>query len=173
VSGNPTIDLASGIATPGTYTSVTVDTYGRVTAGSNPAGSSADSVYSVLTNNQGSTINIAQVVYSDASGSVKLARSNATGTKDAIGLVSSTTISNAATGNIITAGVVTATTGQWDAVTGQSGGLTTNSYYYVSSATAGNLTTTAPDTTGNWAVPVGIALSSTQMKLTLPGAIKC
>jgi phage-related tail fiber protein len=36
VAGNPTIALASGIATPGTYTSVTVDTYGRVTAGTNP-----------------------------------------------------------------------------------------------------------------------------------------
>jgi hypothetical protein len=30
------VDLASGIATPGTYRSVTVDTYGRVTGGSNP-----------------------------------------------------------------------------------------------------------------------------------------
>lgn len=30
------IDLASGIATPGTYRSVTVDTYGRVTSGTNP-----------------------------------------------------------------------------------------------------------------------------------------
>ena len=30
------IDLASGIVTPGTYKSLTVDTYGRVTAGSNP-----------------------------------------------------------------------------------------------------------------------------------------
>jgi len=30
------IDLASGIVTPGTYTSMTVDTYGRVTAGTNP-----------------------------------------------------------------------------------------------------------------------------------------
>jgi hypothetical protein len=31
--GNPTIDLASGIVSAGTYASVTVDTYGRVTAG--------------------------------------------------------------------------------------------------------------------------------------------
>lgn len=31
------IDLASGVVTPGTYDSVTVDTYGRVTAGANPA----------------------------------------------------------------------------------------------------------------------------------------
>ena len=37
VSGNPTIDLASGvIASTGVYKSVTVDTYGRVTAGNNP-----------------------------------------------------------------------------------------------------------------------------------------
>jgi len=38
LSGNKTwaLDLASGIATPGTYKSVTVDTYGRVTAGTNP-----------------------------------------------------------------------------------------------------------------------------------------
>lgn len=32
ISGN-TVSLASGVATPGTYTAVTVDTYGRVTAG--------------------------------------------------------------------------------------------------------------------------------------------
>lgn len=37
ISGNPTLDLASGIiASTGTYKSVTVDTYGRVTAGTNP-----------------------------------------------------------------------------------------------------------------------------------------
>lgn len=36
VSGNPTLDLASSvIASPGTYSALTVDTYGRVTAGSN------------------------------------------------------------------------------------------------------------------------------------------
>lgn len=35
-SGNPTINLTSGIVSSGTYTSVTVDTYGRVTAGSSP-----------------------------------------------------------------------------------------------------------------------------------------
>lgn len=37
VAGDPQLDLASGIiGTPGTYRSVTVDTYGRVTAGTNP-----------------------------------------------------------------------------------------------------------------------------------------
>ncbi len=37
VSGNPTIALASNVCTAGTYSSVTVDVYGRVTAGTNPA----------------------------------------------------------------------------------------------------------------------------------------
>jgi hypothetical protein len=37
ISGNPTIALVGSICTPGTYTSVTVDTYGRVTAGTNPS----------------------------------------------------------------------------------------------------------------------------------------
>jgi hypothetical protein len=36
VAGNPTLDLASGIVSASTYKSVTVDTYGRVTAGTNP-----------------------------------------------------------------------------------------------------------------------------------------
>lgn len=37
VSSDPTIDLATNvIGTPGTYRSLTVDTYGRVTAGTNP-----------------------------------------------------------------------------------------------------------------------------------------
>ena len=37
VANADSIDLASGIVSAGTYKSVTVDTYGRVTAGSNPA----------------------------------------------------------------------------------------------------------------------------------------
>lgn len=35
-TGSRTISLASGVATAGTYKSVTVDTYGRVTSGTNP-----------------------------------------------------------------------------------------------------------------------------------------
>lgn len=37
VNTSSAFDLASGVATPGTYNNVTVDTYGRVTAGSNAA----------------------------------------------------------------------------------------------------------------------------------------
>lgn len=37
VSGNPTIDLAATSVAPGTYTKLTVDTYGRVISAENPA----------------------------------------------------------------------------------------------------------------------------------------
>lgn len=164
VAGPPTFDLATGIVAPGTYSSVTVDTYGRVTAGG--AGAAASSTITSLTNNEAGAITICQVVYTDGSGTVRLARADAAGTKNLTGVVAATSINAAASGNITTAGVHVATTGQWDAVTGQSGGLTPDAYYYLSAATAGSLTTSAP--TINWSVRVGKALSTTSMRI-LPG----
>ncbi len=163
-AGNPTIDLASGIVTPGTYSSVTVDTYGRVTAGG--AGAAAAQTVTSLTNNQGSTINIAQAVFSNGAGTVQLAQANSDSTRRFVGFVAATSITNGASGNVATSGVMTATTGQWDAVTGQSGGLTPNTYYYLSSTTAGAITSTIPTT--NWSVRVGYAMSTTEMRI-FPG----
>lgn len=63
------IDLASGIATPGTYQAVTVDTYGRVTGGSNPttlAGygiSDAQPLDATLTALAGTTVAANQLIY--------------------------------------------------------------------------------------------------------------
>jgi hypothetical protein len=60
-SGNA-LDLASGVATPGTYRSVTVDTYGRTTAGTTPTtfsgyaiSDSAANLFSALTTWDGSS----------------------------------------------------------------------------------------------------------------------
>ena len=160
-AGDPTIDLVSGIVAPGTYSSVTVDTYGRVTAGG--AGAAASQTITSVTNNQGSTIVIGQAVYSNGAGTVQLAQANGATTKNFAGLVQATSIANGAAGNVATAGVMTATTTQWDAVTGGSGGLTAGSYYYLSGATPGALTTTAPTT--NWSVRIGYALSATEMRI--------
>ena len=164
VAGNQTLDLASGvIGTPGTYNSVTVDTYGRVTGGSTSS-STVSVVQQTLTNNQGSTIAICRAVYSDTSGTVKLAQANAAATRLFTGLVLDTSIGSAASGNIAVGGIMTATTVQWDAVTGQSGGLTAGSKYYLSSATAGAITSTLPTT--NYMVYIGKALSTTLMELS-------
>lgn len=162
VGGNPTIDLAGSVVTPGTYESVTVDQYGRVTSGS--AGSAASLTSTSLTNNEATTMAIGSAVYTDGNGTVRLARADNVATKNVTGLAAAS-INAAASGSIATSGVVTATTGQWDAVTGQSGGLTPDSYYYLSAVTAGALTTTVPST--NWCIRVGKAISTTQMRLNV------
>lgn len=62
------------------------------------------------------------------------------------------------------AGVVALTTGQWDAVTGGSGGLTTGATYYLST-NPGLLTTVAPTTTG-YKVQLGVAASATELAIS-------
>lgn len=116
-----------------------------------------------MTNDEGGSIVIGTAVYCDVPGGVKKARANAIATAKSIGLVQDTTIASAGSGVIMFMGVLTATTGQWDAVTGGSGGLTAGNSYYVSTATAGLITDTAPNSSGNYAVKIGVAISTTQM----------
>lgn len=158
IAGNPTFDLATSGITPGTYNSITFDSYGRATSGANVA----PNVLS-LQNGEASSIAIGRAVYTSGTGQVKLANANAAGTRLCVGLVYDTSIASSASGNIAIEGIVTATTGQWDSVTGQSGGLTSGSTYFVSNVTNGALTTTAP--TSGYVIPIGVALSSTQMEL--------
>lgn len=124
------------------------------------------------TNDNASPIVIGMAVYAKSDGDVDLARANAQGTVQVEGLVRDTSIAAAASGIIQTDGVLTATTGQWDAVTGQSGGLTAGSPYYLSAATAGNITPTAPTSVGEFVVRVGLALSSTALDISIEPPIK-
>lgn len=126
----------------------------------------SDSNYTA-TNNSGSTMVICEPVYVSGNLTVSKARANAAGTSRGVGLVLATSIANSATGLIQTSGIFEATTGQWDTVTGQSGGLTPNTVYYLSAATAGRLTTTAPSTSGQFVLPMGIAVSTTRFKLAV------
>lgn len=123
-----------------------------------------------LTNNNAGSIVIGTPVYVAGNDAVDKARANATGTKDVFGLVADATIATTATGGIQTDGVLTATTTQWDAVAGTTGGLTANTRYYLSQTTAGQITSTAPST--GWVVEVGIALSTTELKIDIKMPIK-
>lgn len=126
-----------------------------------------------LTNSSAGAITIGTPVYISAANACQPSRANASGTAKVIGLVSATTIAASATGVVRKDGTLVASTAQWDAITGQTGGLTPGSIYFLSSATAGRLVTTAPSTAGtDWVVPVGVALSTTDFEIQIGDRVK-
>jgi len=124
------------------------------------------------TNGNASPIVICTPVYVKSDGTVDKAKADAPGTVQVLGLVKDVSIDAAAAGSIQTDGVLTATTGQWDAVAGTTGGLTPGTVYYLDPATAGKLTSTAPTTAGQFVVRVGLALSTTELDISTSPPIK-
>lgn len=119
-----------------------------------------------LTNGEGAAAGvIGMAVYMFGNDSFKLARANASGTAGVIGLVNDVSIAAAGSGLIAVAGVLVATTGQWDAVAGTTGGLVFGTLYYLDPTTVGKITGTAPTAVGQLVVQVGRALSTTEMEI--------
>ena len=91
------------------------------------------------------------------------ARANAAATANAVGIA----VTAAAAADPVYlrySGPVSLTTDQWDAVvTGGEGGLSVDAYYYVDSANAGKLVSTAPSAGGTFKTAVGLAISSTTL----------
>jgi hypothetical protein len=128
-------------------------------------------IFNRLNANAGPII-IGTPVYVPGDGSVDKARANATATKDVLGLVADVSIANGVPGAIQSDGVLAASTAQWDAVTGQSGGLTPGSIYFLDSATAGKLTVTAPTADGEFVCRIGLATSTTELEISILTPIK-
>lgn len=120
-----------------------------------------------LTNNNANPIVIGTPVYCESNDKVDLAKADAVATAQTVGLVKDVSIAASAVGNIQTDGILEATTSQWDAVAGTTGGLAAGTTYFLSAATAGKLTATAPTTVGQFVVKIGIALSTTKLEITL------
>jgi len=135
-----------------------------------PAGSGTSVNADVENDNAGSIV-IGQVVYISGAASVDLAQANAIGTAQAFALVQDTSISSGVSGFVQLEGILEATTGEWDAVTGQVGGLTIGSTYYLSTTVAGGLTTVAPTSSG-LVVQVGKALSTTRFDISIRRPIR-
>lgn len=121
----------------------------------------------LLTNGEVSvSLTIGMAVYMTATNSsVKRAQANAVTTASVLGLVSDTSIAAAASGNVATGGVLTATTAQWDAVAGTTGGLTAGTLYYLDPVNPGKISSTVPTTAGQVICVVGQALNTTDMEL--------
>ena len=141
------------------------------------AGDSLDAIASEvdsieLTNGNAGSIVIGAPVYSKAAGSVDKAQANAAGTVEVVGLVRAESIATSASGAIQTDGVLTATTAQWDAVAGTTGGLAYGTVYYLDPDTAGMITGTAPTDVGDYVVRIGKAISTTELEISISQPIK-
>lgn len=97
-------------------------------------------------------IDAREVVYVSAAGTVDLAQADNATTQRVFGIATED-IASGAEGPLLTVGVVTSS--GW--------ALTAGSIYYLSPTVAGGITTTAPSTAGQYIVPIGIALSTTQL----------
>ena len=127
-----------------------------------------------LSNANSAAITIGQAVYTASAGSVDLARANAAGTTKVLGFVKAASIAASAIGPIQTDGVLHATTAQWDAVTGGSGGLTAGTEYLLSPSTAGRIVprTTTTVGAGEYVCPVGTAISTTELEISIKERVK-
>ncbi len=125
-----------------------------------------------LENANANTVNICMPVYLDANGKIDLADANTVATSEVFGLVQDTSIATGNIGTIAFEGVVTATTGQWDAVAGTTGGLSPGKIYFLSETAGALVETTPPTTLGSCVVRVGRAVSATQLVLMITPPIK-
>jgi hypothetical protein len=122
----------------------------------------------VATNGEASTaLTAGMVVYASGAGAAKRAQANAASTAGIVGVWMDASTAASSSGNYAAGGVATATTTQWDAVAGTTGGLAANTLYYLDPATPGKMTSTAPTTVGQLVVIVGRALSTTELELLL------
>ncbi len=125
----------------------------------------------VKTNNDAVTLQKCRPVHSSGIGMVARADANTATTSDLVGLVADGEVAVSASGRVQTSGIFTATTGEWDAITEQVGGLIEGSIYYLNVAPSGRLTIIPPSSPGQYVVIVGVALSSTQLFINTQASI--
>ncbi len=129
-----------------------------------------DEQYISLINGEAGAAVICMPVYISAADTAKKARANAGATVPAMGFIVDTSVAAGASANVQTQGVLTATTAQWDAVAGTTGGLTAGQSYFLSDTTAGQLIST--QAASGYCQELGIALSATELLIKMKGAIQ-
>lgn len=122
---------------------------------------------SVTNGESSAAIVIGAPVYATGADTVKRAQANAKSTSKLAGLGLDASTAAAGVGYIITGGILVATTAQWDAVAGTTGGLSFGTYYFVDPASAGKITSVVPVTVGQCVTLVGMAISTTELELQI------
>lgn len=133
----------------------------------------------------GVAIKLGQMVYINTSGTLNLANASATASKYPIGFVRGAADGSSgpwtgASLEIQTDGACVFTATVWDDLLGvdttaggySATGLVPGTKYYASSATAGDITASAPASSNHFVVPVGRAISATTMYIEIGEPIK-
>ena len=146
-------------------TSFTINAVDTVGNGAGGGGTVTNTV--ALTNANVGSLVICTPVYSSGAGACDGAQGDTEAHARCIGLIQAT-VGSGLTATVQTGDTFTATTAQWDAVTGGSGGLTPSTKYFVHPTIKGQLTSvpppsTSPWTSAQWAGYVGSSLSTTQL----------
>lgn len=127
-----------------------------------------------LRNDNAGAMIIGTPVYSDASAGMNQGLADGSGKSNLVGLVVDVSVASGAQGTVAVGGLVVATTAQWDAICGTTGGLTFNAPYYLHKATPGRLSATPPASpadSGKEVVQVITALSATQARIAITSPI--
>lgn len=109
-------------------------------------------------------------VYMTGNGQVAKARADEYGKAEVVGLVVDTTPTNTI-GLMQVTGVIEGTAAQWEGVTGEAGGLIPQASYFLANL-AGRLVRESVPIGAAARTRVGVALSSTRMKLTIEPPIR-
>ena len=127
----------------------------------------------VLTNGDSVPLVIGTPVAVISPGTVQRAVANDPALTRAFGLVFDQSIAPGNSGQVMTDGELIATTSQWDLITGQVGGLTTQAFYYLDPSTPGKLSISAPPSTntGRFVVQIGQAYAPTSLEVRIQQSI--
>lgn len=104
-------------------------------------------------------------------GVVTTSEANGLSSAATIGLLTSAVDASNRDSSAQYAGIVEMTTAEWDAVTGDTGGLALGVLYYVSSTVTGKISSTRTGVSNRCITLLGIALSPTELQLQICGPI--
>ncbi len=109
--------------------------------------------------------------YISSANTAKYANADDISSKNIIAFAVAETLA-AETGVFQLNGQLTLPTADWDAITGETGGLTPGAIYFLDDVDVARITKTAPTTIGSYVVKVGIAISTTDFEIIIGTPIK-